>query len=184
LNATDQVNAPLENLARGSLSRRSIRLEFNRLATLQHARTIIERIGATPGDGAISSAAPFSERTIMLKFTHNEVSGVLILVFEATDDHAADWQVTQRDWLYKLVESHADPRFAIDLSQVNYLASSEIGFLVSLKRRIDRRQGKVVLFGVGPYIREIFETMNLVRILDIVDNQKSALLKLGTPAAG
>jgi anti-sigma B factor antagonist len=120
----------------------------------------------------------------MLKFTHHEVSGVLILVFEATDDYAADWQATQRDWLYKLVESHADPRFAIDLSQVNYLASSEIGFLVSLKRRIDRRQGKVVIFGVGPYTREIFETMNLVRILDIVENQKSALVKLGTPAPG
>ncbi len=119
----------------------------------------------------------------MLKFTHHEVGTVLVLAFEANDDHATDWQTTERDWLYKLVESHGDPRFAIDLSQVNYLASSEIGFLVSLKRRIDRRQGKVVIFGVGPYIREIFETMNLVRILDIVENLNLALAKLGSAAA-
>ena len=38
----------------------------------------------------------------------------------------------KRDWLYKLLESHKDPRFAIDLSEVNYLASSEIGFLVTI----------------------------------------------------
>ena len=78
----------------------------------------------------------------MLKFTTEDVSGVLVVAFEATDEHATDWQFGQRDWLYKLVESHKDPRFAIDLSEVNYLASSEIGFLVTLKRRIDRRQGQ------------------------------------------
>lgn len=119
----------------------------------------------------------------MLKFTTQEVGGVLVLEFEATDELTTDWQATQRDWLYKLLESRADPRFAIDLSEVNYLASSEIGFLVTIKRRIDRRQGKLVLFGVGPYIREIFETMNLVRILDIVDNFNLALAKLGPAPA-
>jgi anti-sigma B factor antagonist len=118
----------------------------------------------------------------MLKFTTQEVNGVLVLAFEPTEDLATDWQSTQRDWLYKLVESRGDPRFVIDLSDVNYLASSEIGFLVSLKRRIDRRHGKVVIFGVSPYILELFQTMNLVRILDIVENLGSALVKLGSPA--
>jgi anti-sigma B factor antagonist len=116
----------------------------------------------------------------MLKFMTKEVSGVLIISFEATDDQSADWQFGQRDWLYKLVETHGDPRFAIDLSEVNYLASSEIGFLVTLKRRIDRRQGKVVFFGICPYILDIFKTMNLSRILDIVDSQSAAVTKLGT----
>jgi anti-sigma B factor antagonist len=117
----------------------------------------------------------------MLKFTTQEMSGVLVLVFEATDDIALDWQSTQRDWLYKLIESHADSRFAIDLSDVNYLASSEIGFLVTIKRRIDRRQGRVVMFGIGPYIREIFETMNLLKLLDVADSFPAALVKLNAP---
>jgi anti-sigma B factor antagonist len=107
------------------------------------------------------------------------MSGVLIVAFEPTEDGASDWQTTQRDWLYKLIEGHPDSRFAIDLSDVNYLASSEIGFLVTLKRRIDRRQGKVVLFGVSPYILDLFKTMNLTRILDLVDNLPAALAKLG-----
>jgi anti-sigma B factor antagonist len=120
----------------------------------------------------------------MLRFTTREVGGVLVLAFEATEDLVTDWQVTQRDWLYKLVESHPGARFAIDLSGVNYLASSEIGFLVSLKRRIDRRQGRVVVFGLGPYIRELFEAMNLVRVLDIADNLAAALAKLAAPKEG
>ena len=118
----------------------------------------------------------------MLKFSTLEVSGVLVIAFEANDDSAGyDWQSTQRDWLYKLLESHPDPRFALDLSDVNYLASSEIGFLVTIKRRIDRRQGRVVIFGSSPYIMDLFRTMNLVKILDLEDDLPAALAKLGPP---
>jgi anti-sigma B factor antagonist len=115
----------------------------------------------------------------MLKFTTEESSGVLVIAFEPTDETGGDWQSTQRDWLYKLVESRTDARFAIDLSEVNYLASSEIGFLMTLKRRIDRRQGKVVMFGVGAYIHDIFRTMNLTKLIDIVDDLPAAVAKLG-----
>ena len=71
----------------------------------------------------------------------------------------------------------------IDLAAITYLASSEIGFLVTLKRRIDRRQGSVVLFGATPYILELFQTMNLQRVLDIVDDLPAALKKLGASKA-
>ena len=120
----------------------------------------------------------------MLKFTTQEVSGVLVIAFEATDDHATDWQTTQRDWLYKMLEARHDGRFAIDLSDVNYLQSSEIGFLMTIKRRIDRRQGKVVMFGVGAYLHDIFRTMNLTKVIDIVADQTTALAKVSEPAGG
>jgi len=114
----------------------------------------------------------------MLSFTTNEASGVLIIAFEPTDETNYDWQSTQRDWLYKLIESREDPRFAVDLNEVSYLASSEIGFLVTIKRRIDRRKGKVVFFGISPYLQDIFRTMNLNRVLDIVESRSDALGKL------
>jgi anti-sigma B factor antagonist len=114
----------------------------------------------------------------MLNFTTSDAGGVLVVVFEPTDDKNYDWQSTQREWLYELIENRPDPRFAIDLTEINYLASSEIGFLVTIKRRIDRRQGKVVFFGVSPYLREIFQTMNLHRVLDLVESRNDALAKL------
>src|SRR5262245_3466134 len=115
----------------------------------------------------------------MLKFTTQEAGGVLVIAFEASEDNAGDWQSSQRDWLYKQIESRQGARFALDLSEVNYLASSEIGFLMTIKRRIDRRQGKMVMFGVGAYLYDIFRTMNLTKIIEIVDDQQAALAKLG-----
>jgi hypothetical protein len=41
-----------------------------------------------------------------------------------------------------------------------------------------------VVYGLGPYIRELFEAMNLVRILDITDSLASALAKLAVPTEG
>ena len=117
----------------------------------------------------------------MLRFTTTEVKGVLVVAFEATEEEAFDRQIDQRDWLYKLIESHPGSRFAIDLTDVNYLASSEIGFLVTLKRRIDRRQGKVVMFGAGPYVTDLFRAMNLIRVIDMTDSLTSALAMLENP---
>ncbi|APW59064.1 STAS domain-containing protein [Paludisphaera borealis] len=114
----------------------------------------------------------------MLNFTTSEVSDVMIINFEPTEEENYDWQLSQRDWLYKLLESREDGRFAIDLTDVNYLASSEIGFLVTIKRRIDRRKGQTVIYGVSPYIMDIFRTMNLHKVLDIVENRAAALAKL------
>jgi anti-sigma B factor antagonist len=114
----------------------------------------------------------------MLSFTTHEVKGVLVIAFEASEEAAMDWQMGQRDWLYKLIESHPGSRFAIDLTDVHYLASSEIGFLVTLKRRIDRRQGKVVMFGASQYLFDLFGTMNLTRFFDIVESLPGALSKL------
>jgi anti-sigma B factor antagonist len=119
-----------------------------------------------------------SEGSDMLNYTTNEVSGVLVIVFEPTDEKNYDWQSTQREWLYKLIETRDDARFAIDLNEVNYLASSEIGFLVTIKRRIDRRKGKVVFFGISSYLFEIFQTMNLHKVLEIVDSRAEALARL------
>jgi anti-sigma B factor antagonist len=114
----------------------------------------------------------------MLNFTTSEAGPVLVIAFEPTDEANYDWQSTQRDWLYQLIESREDPRFAIDLSDVNYLASSEIGFLVTIKRRIDRQKGKVVFFGISPYLAEIFRNMNLHRVLDLAESRAEALAKL------
>ena len=116
----------------------------------------------------------------MLNFTTRELGGVLIIAFEPTDESNYDWQSTQCEYLYKLIESREDPRFAIDLSEINYLASSEIGFLVTIKRRIDRRKGKVVFFGISAYLIDIFRTTNLTRVLDIVDTRTEAMIKLKT----
>ncbi len=119
----------------------------------------------------------------MLRYSTQELNGILIIAFETVDDLAADWQTGQRDLLYRQIESRADGRVAIDLNDVNYLASSEIGFLVTIKRRLERRQGKLAIYGVSPYLLDIFKTMNLVKLLNIAADFKEAAASLGPPTA-
>lgn len=116
----------------------------------------------------------------MLSFTTSETGGVMIVSFEAVEEENQEWQFSRRDWLYKTIESREDGRFALDLTDVGYLASSEIGFLVTVKRRIDRRKGQLVLYGVAPYVLDIFRTMNLHKILEVADTRMAALARLRT----
>mgnify|MGYP001059166013 CR=1 FL=1 len=114
----------------------------------------------------------------MLNFTTSETGGVMIVSFEAVEEENQEWQFSRRDWLYKTIESREGGKYALDLSDVGYLASSEIGFLVTLKRRVERCQGRLVLYGVTPYVSDIFRTMNLQKFLDMVDTRGAALAKL------
>lgn len=112
----------------------------------------------------------------MLTYISHESSGVLVLTAEKCAEDES--QLSQREWLYKLIESREDPWFAIDLGEIEYMSSSEIGFLITLKRRIDTRKGKVVLFGVDSFIQDIFRTMRLDKLFLFADDLNGALAKL------
>ncbi|WP_165071771.1 STAS domain-containing protein [Paludisphaera rhizosphaerae] len=122
--------------------------------------------------------SPLDQGLGMLNFTTSDSGGVMIVAFDTVEEENLDWQFSQRDWLYKTIESREDGRFALDLTDVSYLASSEIGFLVTVKRRVDRRNGQLVLFGVAPYVLDIFRTMNLQKVLEIADTRGAALSRL------
>src|SRR3954469_17015831 len=94
--------------------------------------------------------------TGMLNYSGHEADGVLVLTVE--DGTFGEANTTHREWLYKTIESREDPRFAIDLGAIAYMASSDIGLLITLKRRIDARKGKVVLCNVDPFIFDVFRT--------------------------
>jgi anti-sigma B factor antagonist len=114
----------------------------------------------------------------MLSFSSHEAGGVLILSAEPGVE--GDGQPSQREWLYKTIESRPDPRFAIDLGAIDYISSSEIGFLITLRRRIDSRKGKVVLYGVDGFILDILRTMRLDKLFLIADDLPGALALLSS----
>jgi len=115
----------------------------------------------------------------MLNFTTHEVSGVLIITFEPTESFGPERQPTaERESLYKAVETRGDVRFAVDLGSIEYLSSADIGFLIALKRRIERRQGKVVLYQVNPFIINVFQTMRLDHFFEIAADWNGALRQL------
>jgi anti-sigma B factor antagonist len=112
----------------------------------------------------------------MLRYSSHEAGDVLVFtVEEAGPDYYA---TTEREWLYKTIEAREDPRFVIDLGAVNYLASSDIGLLVTLKRRIDARKGKVVLVNVDPFIVDVLKTMRIDKLFPIDTSVPAAVASL------
>src|SRR5690349_5254438 len=97
----------------------------------------------------------------MLSFETSEHGGMLILALKDQEEPGDPDQSSQRQALYQSIESLDAPRFAFDLGAIRYLTSSDIGFLITLKRRITARRGRVVMFAVDPYLVDVFRTMRL-----------------------
>jgi anti-sigma B factor antagonist len=114
----------------------------------------------------------------MSSFTTRDASDVLVVHFESATGLNDFRNNAVRDALYELVGSRSDPRFAVDLENVDYLSSSGVAILVGLKRRVDSRSGKIVFFRVQPVVRDLLGVMKLDRFLLIADDEPRALASL------
>jgi len=114
----------------------------------------------------------------MLSYSAHEAEGVLILTVE--DPGPDQFSTTQREWLYTTIETREDPRFVIDLGALTYLGSSDIGLLVTIKRRVDARKGKVLLVNVDPFIVDVLRTMRIDRLFPMAADVPSALATLSS----
>src|SRR4051794_6145370 len=114
----------------------------------------------------------------MLNFSSHEAYGVLIFTVEEAT--LGENSLSQREWLYKTIEAREDPKFVIDLGAVTYLASSDIGFLITIKRRVDSRKGKVALANVDPFILDVFKTMRVDKLFAIADSVPKAVAAVCT----
>jgi anti-sigma B factor antagonist len=109
----------------------------------------------------------------MLSYSSHDADGVIVLSVEEAEP--GGWVMTQREWLYKTIAECPDPRFVIDMRAIQYMASSDIGVLLTLKRRIDARKGKVAIANVDPFIRDLLRTMGLDKLFTITPDVADAL---------
>jgi len=102
-------------------------------------------------------------------------SDALIIVL---DDPAAlnDFRSnTLRDSLYAQVETIDPPHVALDLGAIDYLSSSGVAVLVGLKRRVNGRQGKLVLYKVRPVVLDLLRMMKLTQYFEFAETEEDAL---------
>src|SRR5262245_27846509 len=78
-----------------------------------------------------------------------------------------------RTTLLELVDA-APRRVVMDLSGVTYVDSSGVGTLVEFKRKLERVGGQLVLAGMQPRVRGVFEITRLDRFFTITDNVAEA----------
>jgi len=81
------------------------------------------------------------------------------------------------DALYGLVEKQGMNRILLDLENVKYMASSMLGKMIGLKRKVDQAGGKLRLCNVGPLLRDALSVSQLDRVLEIYDSRETAMKK-------
>jgi anti-sigma B factor antagonist len=112
----------------------------------------------------------------MLSYSGHEADGVMVLTVE--ENPTGENSMAQREWLYKTIESREDPRFVIDLGSIQYMQSTDIGVLVTIKRRVDVRKGKIVLTHVDPFIADILRTMRIDKLFPMAADLSAAVKML------
>jgi anti-sigma B factor antagonist len=110
-----------------------------------------------------------------------EKDGVLVIALEDGESLNEGQAVALRQSLYTSLETKKEPRVAIDLSAVDYITSSGIALLIGTKRRVEAKQGRLVLCGLRPDIRDLFAVMKLVDLFDIADDEAGAIGLLSSP---
>jgi anti-sigma B factor antagonist len=77
--------------------------------------------------------------------------------------------------LYHLVDEEHHDRLLLNLSDVDFLASSALGKLITLHRKLKARGGVMKLCHVRPEIYEVFAITRLNTKFDIHDDEAEAL---------
>src|SRR5712691_3870226 len=67
------------------------------------------------------------------------------------------------------------PRLAIDLSRLEYISSAGLRVLLVVAKKVQQAKGKMVLFGLGPNVREVFSVSGFDRIFAIQSDAAAAL---------
>ena len=103
----------------------------------------------------------------MLTCSTRDVEGVLVITLEDGGSVGDDRQAPFREAIYRAVQSHEGSRFAVDLAKLDMMSSADFGFLISLRRRVEARRGRLVLFHVGAHVLNTLGTMKLLSLFPI-----------------
>jgi len=88
------------------------------------------------------------------------------------------------DRLSSLVEDEGGRAVLLDFTKVHKVSSAFLGQVIGLHRRLLALQGRLVLCGLSPEVRRVFDLCQLPRVLHFCPDEQAALLALAdTPPA-
>ena len=76
--------------------------------------------------------------------------------------------------LAKLVEKQGAGNLLLCFRQVEHLSSAALGMLITLKKKIEGKSGKLKLSDINPQIYEVFKITRLNKVFDIHSSEDKA----------
>jgi anti-sigma B factor antagonist len=137
-----------------------------------------EPTGMRPWPTGRSQAELQGVNVVTSPFSTREEADALVI---SIDEPASlnDFRSTSfRESLYEAVQTHPGNRVALDLGTVDFLSSSGVAILVGLRRRLDGKQGKLILFNVQPIVQDLLRITRLTQYFNFADDENQALAAL------
>ena len=86
--------------------------------------------------------------------------------------------------LYDLVDTRHRQKLVLDFAKVEFLSSSALGMLITLRKKALAIKGKVAICGIKPQLKEAFKITRLDKLFDFYDSESAALAAFGITTAG
>ncbi len=75
--------------------------------------------------------------------------------------------------LQKLFENQGN-LVTINFSGLDYISSAGLRVILMVAKRAKQAKGRLVLFGLQPHVKEVFEISGFLKILEVVNDQAEA----------
>jgi anti-sigma B factor antagonist len=176
---------PTQEAATGSFRRGPANLPGNLLDFVGRHFTMQVDFSLSRGDLAGSASTPEMPRTSEGVFMSSQprrqrlqvedTGDVTVVHF--TDKKILDEQNIQiiGEQLFSLVDELDRKRLLLNFGNVEYLSSAALGKLITLNKKVNAVNGKLVLCNIDPQIYEVFEITKLNRLFNIQKDEQAAL---------
>lgn len=110
-----------------------------------------------------------------MSLSSEKVGDVLVLA-PAGQINSGNAAAVESELLAKLEQGES--RLVLDLAHLDYISSAGLRVVLMLAKRIKERAGALVVCGMQPHVREVFDISGFLAILTVTDDRNAALAKL------
>lgn len=86
--------------------------------------------------------------------------------------------------LAELVDKQAQRKLLLEFSQVKFLSSSLLGVLIAVQKKVAQMKGRVVIAGLKPELRRVFQIAKVDGLFEFYDDQEPGLNSFGVHTNG
>jgi anti-anti-sigma factor len=110
-----------------------------------------------------------------MNIAHQEKDGIICFQIEGRLDAES---APEAETTVKGVLKQGNRRLLFDLSKMDYISSAGLRVILMAVKELRNKQGKVVLCGLTPYVKEIFDVSNFSSIIPITDSVETGLQQI------
>ena len=117
-----------------------------------------------------------------LELRQSRTGDVVVIAVSGRVDHANADQFRAELWPHVLGCAAGGDRLVLDLAGLEYISSAGLRVLMLASRQAKARDGTLVVCGLQPIVREIFQISRFDVVLQVLANREVALGELRAAA--